>query len=553
MTYVSACVTIASGMADDSFKVLEKPHSFRGALIFVLFAVGSFLLGLFIMFVDPYHSIYKYKLKFGPGGEIFSIWEKPPVDLFLKVYLWNVTNSKEYMSGKDEKLQFQEVGPYVYRELMSHNDIIFNDNGTLSSVPTHPLVWDPFLSGDRKEDDVLVLPNIALLGIGDVVATKNIFTRLGLNVIIRQSNSQPLVAMTAKEFMFGYKSTLVDLGNTFMPSWIYFSKLGLIDRMYDFKGDYETVYTGTKLGINNIGLVATYNGATKIPQWDSPCGDIQNSSDGTKFPGNIKPNDTLRFFRKSMCRAKSLVRVGETVEDGFKSYVYNFDPESDDNGRVHPKNRCFCKAKNIDQCHPKGLLDVRGCYYGFPIALSYPHFFEGDKVLFNKVKSGLNPQKEKHQSYVIIEPNSGTPIKLAIRYQINIFLGNLKNIANSEKFSNMTLPLLWTEIGMYGLPTFLKIRFKLYLYIIPLAQTFFMYALFVSSIFACVYSLHKFLAYKRIEITKSSLWMEDDIILNIDKKLASYIPEKQLDVNSKKMEVFFSNLVIPLNTSMEKA
>ncbi|CAB0002249.1 unnamed protein product [Nesidiocoris tenuis] len=31
--------------------------------------------------------------------------------------------------------------------------------------------------------------------------------------------------------MFGYKSTLLSLGNKFMPSWISFDKLGLIDRV----------------------------------------------------------------------------------------------------------------------------------------------------------------------------------------------------------------------------------------------------------------------------------------------------------------------------------
>jgi len=56
-------------------------------------------------------------------------------------------------------------------------------------------------------------------------------TRWGLNVIIRQTNSHPLVEMTAREFMFGYKSTLVTLGNHLMPSWIKFDKLGLIDRV----------------------------------------------------------------------------------------------------------------------------------------------------------------------------------------------------------------------------------------------------------------------------------------------------------------------------------
>jgi hypothetical protein len=48
------------------------------------------------------------------------------------------------------------------RELMEHTNVTFNDNGTLTMVPRHPLVWVPELSAG-KEDDVLVLPNIALL------------------------------------------------------------------------------------------------------------------------------------------------------------------------------------------------------------------------------------------------------------------------------------------------------------------------------------------------------------------------------------------------------
>lgn len=56
-------------------------------------------------------------------------------------------------------------------------------------------------------------------------------TKAGLNVLIRQTDTQPLVPMTAKEFMFGYESSLVTLGNSVMPSWIKFDKLGLIDRV----------------------------------------------------------------------------------------------------------------------------------------------------------------------------------------------------------------------------------------------------------------------------------------------------------------------------------
>lgn len=50
-------------------------------------------------------------------------------------------------------------------------------------------------------------------------------------MLISQTNSHPIVEQTAKEFMFGYESALVTLGNQFMPSWIKFDKLGLIDRV----------------------------------------------------------------------------------------------------------------------------------------------------------------------------------------------------------------------------------------------------------------------------------------------------------------------------------
>ncbi|XP_050312104.1 scavenger receptor class B member 1-like isoform X2 [Anthonomus grandis grandis] len=540
-------VIIVSGIADMAIKSIEAVHSYQSALTYALFGVGSLLSALFIIIVDPYNMLYEWKIKFGPGAEIFSFWEKPPVELFLKVYLWNITNSEEYMSGKDTKLKFQEVGPYTYREYMTHENVTFNDNGTLSSIPNHPLVWEPALSNGHKEDDLLILPNIALLSIADVVSQKSIFTRLGLNVIIRQTNSQPLVKMTAREFMFGYKSALMTLGNTFMPSWVYFDKLGLIDRMYEFRGDYETVFTGTKHGLGNIGLADTYNGASKLPQWDSPCGDITNSSDGTKFPGYIKPNDTLLFFRKSMCRAKALVHVNDTNSDGFNAYVYHFANDTDDNGRIHQKNRCFCKEKDINQCKPNGLLDVRGCYYGFPIALSYPHFYQGDPVLFDKVESGLNPDPEKHRSFFVIEPNSGTPLNLAVRYQINMALGNLQNIANSEKFSNMVLPMLWIEIGMYGLPSWLRIRLKIYLQIAPIVQTCLMYGLFITSVLALWYSLHKFLSSRKTIDTDQDPWIEDDLVLNLDRKLSSYIPEKRASLTPRELKVYFNSLVSPLN------
>lgn len=47
--------------------------------------------------------------------ETYEMWKTPEADVYLKVYIFNITNREDFLSGKDEKLKFQEVGPYVYR------------------------------------------------------------------------------------------------------------------------------------------------------------------------------------------------------------------------------------------------------------------------------------------------------------------------------------------------------------------------------------------------------------------------------------------------------
>lgn len=46
---------------------------------------------------------------------------------------------------------------------MTHENVIFNENNTMSSSPSHPLVWQQHLSEGRREDDPVVMLNIAML------------------------------------------------------------------------------------------------------------------------------------------------------------------------------------------------------------------------------------------------------------------------------------------------------------------------------------------------------------------------------------------------------
>lgn len=77
--------------------------------------------------------------------------------------------------------------------------------------------------------------------------------------------------------------------------------------MYDFNGDYETIFTGAD-DVRKAGLIDTYRGSTDLPQWKGQhCSNVQNASDGTKFMGGVTEDQEILFFRKSLCRAAPLV------------------------------------------------------------------------------------------------------------------------------------------------------------------------------------------------------------------------------------------------------
>nr|CAD7425436.1 unnamed protein product [Timema monikensis] len=632
---------------EDRTKSSKRP---RCSLLLMLIGIMSITSGCLILVLNPYEFIFKWKLLFSEGGEVFEMWRRPDVDLYLRVFLFNVTNKEKFLSG-EEKLRVQEVGPYVYKEDLEHKNVTFNSNGTLTMHPTHPLRWVGELSEGHKEDDILILPNIALLigrvlevhdhaiieigrvleardhtitqirhvleahdhtiiqiggvleahdhtitpshrrvleahdhtiiqigrvleardpiiqigrvleahdhtiiqigrvleardpiiqigrvleahdhtiiqigrvleahdytiiqigrSIAQVVKDKSYFTRMGLNILIRQTDTNPLVAMTAKEFMFGYKSTLVSLGNKLMPSWIRFDKLGLIDRMYDFEGDIATVYTGEN-DIRLTGQLENYNGGHYLPQWEGECGKINGSSDATKFKSYIEPNDTLVFFRKSVCRPMPQVRTGGAVnKNGLMAYRYTFKEDALDNGARNPENKCYCRNGH---CLQEGLVDVTECYYGesslpfkhkapetaiwdirawkggFPIAVSFPHFYKADPDLLEAV-DGCVPDPKKHESYFVIEPNSGLPVDVAARFQINMALGDISSISRVERFKDLVMPMLWSEIRMEGLPESLNNRFYLYLNIMPRFEEAIVYILFLAGASFLIWSI----------------------------------------------------------------
>lgn len=54
------------------------------------------------------------ELRMTPNSLIFELWRKPIVDVYMKIYIFNITNAEEFLEG-GVKLKVEEVGPYVYQ------------------------------------------------------------------------------------------------------------------------------------------------------------------------------------------------------------------------------------------------------------------------------------------------------------------------------------------------------------------------------------------------------------------------------------------------------
>ena len=76
---------------------------------------------------------------------------------------------------------------------------------------------------------------------------------------------------------------------------------------------------------------------------------------------------------------------------------------------------------------PNGLLNITSCTYSkyaAPTYVSHPHFYLADTALLDQFHpdSNLFPNEEQHSSYLILHPETGTPLEIAIRTQINVLI-----------------------------------------------------------------------------------------------------------------------------------
>jgi hypothetical protein len=322
------------------------------------------------------------------GSFLYNLWKKPPLEVYISVYVFNITNAVDFMSGKDKKMMLKEVGPYVFREYLEHKNVTFNENGTLSFVPTRVQIPVPERSIGDPMTDIVQVPNIAMLGISSAAAQFSIFAALGISGIVKSMNAQPILNLTVNDFLWGYEDPLIRLASNLVPNIIHFEKLGLLDRMFD--DGLDTVSINLPKGVaiqerqrieegrNETFKIRDYsidqwNGSPGLAQWgyvspnswnaekrNTGCNTLRGGYDGTLFPQNISKTEVFKVYRKAFCRTLPIIYSKQGYVDGLEAYWFSLADDAFDSDENDPSSSCYC-LKN--KCLKKGLGNMTPCYY----------------------------------------------------------------------------------------------------------------------------------------------------------------------------------------------
>jgi len=193
--------------------------------------------------------------------------------------------------------------------------------------------------------------------------------------------------------------------------------------------------------VKDLAKVVSFKGRKRLKFWKGqPCNSIKGT-DGSLFHPGVTKNETLHVFTSELCQSLPLVYKDETEVQGIPAF--RFVPPANVFDNNDSSRECFCTADpNVGCSVPNGLFNMSSCQFGSPIMFSWPHFFQADPALLKTV-IGLNPDPEKHQTFIDVQPNFGSTLRASIKSQINLEIQAVDGIKNAEKLRDMILPLAW--------------------------------------------------------------------------------------------------------------
>lgn len=419
----------------------------------ILIAIICLILGIvliiiyFLLVPEMIKSQVLDKMQLREGSVIYDKWKESPVDVYFNVYLFEVINPSEAVQGS--RVDVRERGPYVFIQKQKKEIIgVLNEGETIKYNEHSSYIFQPRLSNGSLSD-LITIPNIPLITFVSTINDKlskipghqltSPVIMTFLSALLNLNKEHIFTKQSVQSILFnGYTVPFMHtLNMIFLPIRLLFGfqfpKTGLsADNRFALllgknntpTGPFE-VYTGyqgshgqlsgnpgsvfRKTGhwsagqASSFSQIKSFQGSQMLNYWypkNSHCNLIKGT-DGHQFGPFVDKSRPLYIFNPDVCRSFPMTYLSDSSIKGFDTYQYVMSKNTFSSERTLPDNYCYCKRG--DFC-PDGVLDVSSCRFHAPIWLSNPHLYQaGDRVKKSSV-GGLFPVKEKHMSYLHVEP-----------------------------------------------------------------------------------------------------------------------------------------------------
>ncbi|CAL8137069.1 unnamed protein product [Orchesella dallaii] len=413
----------------------------------VLLAAGALIFGWFA-FPAIIQSKISQQVRLEEGGDTWKKWENIPIPIFMKVYIFNITNPAELKNG--EKPVVEELGPYVYQQKRVKTDIEVNEEND-SVFYRQPIYYHfrPDMTNGTLED-VISMVNLPYIGLAAKANKEGGAARMVIqNVLLTEfPETEPFHSLTVDEFLFKgqYLPFIQSLSETKNEQLMHNHTFGIYYNKNGSDAGLMEVFAGVK-DSSKFGNIASWNNAPNVTFWENEYCNMINGSDGSLFPPFVTRDRILPIFSPDLCRSLYLTYEGDTEILGLPGYRFTLPEILLQDPRLNKDNECFCTNRGGDEfqnCPKAGAYQVESCKKGVPLVVSLPHFLDGDNE-FREQVGGLNPVRENHETVITLEPNTGVLLRANKRIQMNIELRSTRKFPKLKKVPNMIMPLFWVD------------------------------------------------------------------------------------------------------------
>ncbi|KZC09768.1 PREDICTED: protein croquemort-like [Dufourea novaeangliae] len=404
-------------------------------IIGLLIAIFGLTVGILWSLI--YSTIIQSQLALTPTSSNYELWKETPIPMYLKFYMFNLTNPEAFTSPDGTKPHFEEMGPYVFREIDYKVQQDWNENNTITYQRKRVWHFDESLSAGSLSDNVTNI-NPVTASIAYMLRFKDNFLRDIADRIMRIIGQKLVITKSVNEFLFeGYNDTMLKVAQklnlTRMPMTKFAWFFGRNDSA-SYDGTFN-MHTGVT-DMRELGIVKEWNYNNHVSYYPGECGTVRGTN-GDLWPP-LPDNETVSFFVSDICTSLTAKYSNTTEHEGLSGVTFTINEATLDNGTKVPSRKCYYEEESI----PSGALNISSCKWGAPAFISFPHFYLGDPSYSANI-IGMKPQKNKHELSISLEPKTGVPLKVNAKLQLNLLIDRDEKIKMFKNLTKTFVPMLW--------------------------------------------------------------------------------------------------------------